>query len=733
MAQTGIVNNQFKPEAEIYLFQGVPIDAMTNTFWGCFNTKEEQLEFYKTNYKFKHYENFTYQRKNGTVLLEDDADDLNQGGYNYMAYRNGQTGTRDKWIYCFVNSIGYVSDNVASVDFETDRIQTWRFEIEKQILPSFIAYEHRPQFYSENGTRRPCINTQPENIELGTDLVSSHQDLLFTDKENNIVFVIITMTSDLAGKDQLTHTVQGVPSQFNYYIFPVDIVTGDGGGYNRFTFYDKNGGAHEIELLTNVYNAIRSKESLVNKCVNITIVPHLSGLKVGTATRTITTASDNYRPVTVGGYNVLEAGYEPLNVMSKKTDLNDYETTQARNLLNFFPRYKNTKLYWYPFSYTMLSTNNGTNRMFKNELWKDPLNMQFMAIGTIGSSRVDYLPMDYKVYKQSANYSELINFDNSLEDGYELNLPVVSDNTAALMQSSRNAMNANVSNTIRSNETASAIASATGQAMSQQTALKNNLNQWTTARNNSLSNKLTALGNQQNTLNAYTGATQNVAGALAQAIGGDIAGGLIGAAGAGMNLANQLAANQFSTQRTHLQNSYSSQLARGQATAENMSTSISNNLRQLTTNYQNKTNLQNAIDTFNARIHDAKATADSVVSGSSDVFRCLGLGLQTPIFYSYRPTDEYIERVEAIFNARGYATNMYEKPNLHTNKYWNYIQTVDCNINPTGINPDDLDKIKAAFNNGITLWHTKDINNYSLNNASIIDETKVDKFGSIKD
>lgn len=732
MAQIGVVNNQFKPETEIFIFQGVPIDAMTNTFWGCFKTKEEQLDFYKTNYKYKHYTDFTYQRKNGTVLIEDDADDLNQAGYNYMAYRNGQTGSRNKWIYCFINSIGYVSDNVASVDFETDRIQTWRFEIEKNMLPSFIAYEHRPQYYKEGETRKPCINTQPENIEIGTDLVSSHQDLLFTDKENNIVFVVITMTSDLAGKDQLTHTVQGVPSQFNYYIFPVDIVTGDGGGYNNFTFYDKNGGAHKIELLTNVYNAIRSKESLVNKCVNITIVPHLSGLKVGTATRTITTASDNYRPVTVGGYNVLEAGYEPLNVMSRRTDLNDYDTTQARNLLNFFPKYKNTKLYWYPFSYTMLSTNNGTNRMFKNELWQDPLNMRFMAIGTIGSSRVDYLPMDYKVYKQSVNYSELINFDNSLEDGYELNLPVVSDNTAALMQSSRNAMNANVSNTIRSNETAAAIASATGQAMSQQTALKNNLNQWTTSRNNALNSKLTSLGNMQNTSQAVTQAGQASLGVINQISQGNLLGAFFSAGSAGLSYNQQMANNQFSTNSTKLQNSFASQIARGQATSENTSTAISNNLRQLTTNYQNRTNLQNAIDTYNARIHDAKATADSVVSGSSDVFRCLGLGLQTPIFYSYRPTDEYVRRIESIFNARGYATNMYEKPNLNTHKYWNYIQTVDCNINPTGINPDDLEKIKAAFNNGITLWHTKDINNYTLNNECTVNEENVDKYGSIR-
>lgn len=293
-------------------------------------------------------------------------------------------------------------------------------------------------------------------------------------------------------------------------------------------------------------------------------------------------------------------------------------------------------------------------------------------------------------------------------------------------------MNANVSNTIRSNETAAAIASATGQAMSQQTALKNNLNQWTTSRNNALNSKLTSLGNMQNTSQAVTQAGQASLGIINQISQGNLLGAFFSAGSAGLSYNQQMANNQFSTNSTKLQNSFASQIARGQATAENTSTAISNNLRQLTTNYQNRTNLQNAIDTYNARIHDAKATADSVVSGSSDVFRCLGLGLQTPIFYSYRPTDEYVERIESIFNARGYATNMYEKPNLNTHKYWNYIQTVDCNINPTGINPDDLEKIKAAFNNGITLWHTKDINNYTLNNECTVNEENVNKYGSIR-
>ena len=89
-----------------------------------------------------------------------------------MMYRNKKTASGSKWIYCFITSIAYVSDNVTSIQFETDVMQTWRFEIEKDILPSFVAYEHRELwYYNDEGTLLPCINTQPENIEIGDNLV----------------------------------------------------------------------------------------------------------------------------------------------------------------------------------------------------------------------------------------------------------------------------------------------------------------------------------------------------------------------------------------------------------------------------------------------------------------------------------------------------------------------------------------------------------------------------------
>lgn len=81
-------------------------------------------------------------------------------------------------------------------------------------------------------------------------------------------------------------------------------------------------------------------------------------------------------------------------------------------------------------------------------------------------------------------------------------------------------------------------------------------------------------------------------------------------------------------------------------------------------------------------------------------------------------TPEYQKYLEDYFNAFGYKRNEIKIPNFHTRQYWNFVQTSSCVI--TGnFNTEDLNEIKSVFNNGITLWHTNDVGNYSLTNAVI--------------
>jgi len=79
---------------------------------------------------------------------------------------------------------------------------------------------------------------------------------------------------------------------------------------------------------------------------------------------------------------------------------------------------------------------------------------------------------------------------------------------------------------------------------------------------------------------------------------------------------------------------------------------------------------------------------------------------------------EYRRKLEHFFNMFGYKVNEVKIPNFHTRQNWNYVQTTSCNI-VGDFNNEDLNELKAVFDNGITLWHTDDVGNYSLSNEVI--------------
>lgn len=79
---------------------------------------------------------------------------------------------------------------------------------------------------------------------------------------------------------------------------------------------------------------------------------------------------------------------------------------------------------------------------------------------------------------------------------------------------------------------------------------------------------------------------------------------------------------------------------------------------------------------------------------------------------------EYIRKLTDFFHMFGYKLNEIKVPNFKTRKNFNYVQTSNCHI--TGnFNNEDLLELRQIFDNGITLWHTDDVGNYSLENGEI--------------
>lgn len=133
------------------------------------------------------------------------------------------------------------------------------------------------------------------------------------------------------------------------------------------------------------------------------------------------------------------------------------------------------------------------------------------------------------------------------------------------------------------------------------------------------------------------------------------------------------------------------------------------------TELQGNLTSENAIKSALAKKQDAKNVADNVSLQGGDVYFTYQNQYSGYCLVYKQISDEYIRVLEDYFKKYGYAYNRIETPLLRTRKSWDYIRCIDANI--TGnINDNSLEKIKTIFNQGVTIWHTADVGNYSLNN-----------------
>ena len=80
---------------------------------------------------------------------------------------------------------------------------------------------------------------------------------------------------------------------------------------------------------------------------------------------------------------------------------------------------------------------------------------------------------------------------------------------------------------------------------------------------------------------------------------------------------------------------------------------------------------------------------------------------------------EYARIIDNFFSAYGYKVNRIKVPNITGRSQWNFVKTVDCNVDGD-VPQEDLQTIREAMNRGVTFWHTPaNIYNYSLNNPIV--------------
>lgn len=124
------------------------------------------------------------------------------------------------------------------------------------------------------------------------------------------------------------------------------------------------------------------------------------------------------------------------------------------------------------------------------------------------------------------------------------------------------------------------------------------------------------------------------------------------------------------------------------------------------------------IQGMEAKQKDISNIPPNIAKQGSNSYFDFGNNLKGVCVIKKQITPEYQKKLEDFFKMYGYKTNEVKIPNFHTRRWWNYVQTNSCNV--TGnINNDDLESYKAIFNNGITLWHMNDIQDYSFENGVI--------------
>lgn len=73
-------------------------------------------------------------------------------------------------------------------------------------------------------------------------------------------------------------------------------------------------------------------------------------------------------------------------------------------------------------------------------------------------------------------------------------------------------------------------------------------------------------------------------------------------------------------------------------------------------------------------------------------------------YYKMSVRYEYAKIIDDYFTMYGYKVNRVATPNIHKRLNWDFIKTIDVNIEGN-VPEKDLEKIRSLFDNGCTFWH----------------------------
>lgn len=146
--------------------------------------------------------------------------------------------------------------------------------------------------------------------------------------------------------------------------------------------------------------------------------------------------------------------------------------------------------------------------------------------------------------------------------------------------------------------------------------------------------------------------------------------------------------------------------------------SLSNSLNNTQLKEQNKLSNFEVSSMANAKTTDLLNTPNSIkTTGNDTLFNLVNSNRRIDII-EFGLDFRYKHRIYNYFVKYGYKVSKWEKINVNSRRYFNFIKTNTCNIVGENIPHEYLEEIKDIFNRGVTIWHVDNganIGDYSIN------------------
>jgi len=359
--------------SKVYLLNTPLEDDMKNTLY--FASASAQQSYMQNNI-LKSYVNVSYQRDTSTFRCPAHIDTIRN--CNYMMYQN--TAYSNKWFYCFIKKMTYISDGLTDVEFEVDPLQTFMFDV--NIKPSFVEREH---------TNDDTVgsNTVPENIELGdyVETALAPQKEFSMDRSETMYCIAFTRLVD----DWVSSS-----SQYDGGLTPINLGHIPDGfiylGYDSLTY---------VKNTITIYND-RGHADYISA---IFVVP--KGVF--------------QNPKSWTSYTGQQVDFLPMKVYQTYTPFFEDScaiTTNQQLADSYSPR--NNKLLTFPYRYLQMSNMNGSVANYHYEYFVNPLDGTIDTTPEFDLKGVSSIGGDMKVYPK--NYKGI---QNNIDEGLGMGkLPV---------------------------------------------------------------------------------------------------------------------------------------------------------------------------------------------------------------------------------------------------------------------------------------------------------------------